>query len=380
MGIINSKKNGLYAFIQPVKAPDGSVQVASALAPQQLLITQNVAYLNNSPIDTTGSIHPLSFQSPDFNGLMSGTKNGVARAATGYSRTMMVKGKPVVTNSTKKIINYGNCPSSPMVAATNSKTYAYIADNGGGNSGFKGKPGRQLTPEEIQAIQENSKRIQEEKQAQLNRCYNTPPTPAPKSILGKCQYYEWRNNDFIKRHEGCDHDSPPDYYLQYGLVFCRLFSNELAAKMDTYGKGWIDRTRLNLQVDMEAFLKANPTCELDNHKFYELAFQSHQKAYLDAGFLNLSEKDVVQFLDVHKFVETLVIPSGVRTMAFFQTFDLGKLYFETHNNSELGKVAGSAEEIAKEGYYLTGTLADSYVEWLHTHKIYYLDPFNQNLE
>jgi len=128
MGIINSKKNGLYAFIQPVKAPDGSVQVASALAPQQLLITQNVAYLNNSPIDTTGSIHPLSFQSPDFNGLMSGTKNGVARAATGYSRTMMVKGKPVVTNSTKKIINYGNCPSSPMVAATNSKTYAYIAD------------------------------------------------------------------------------------------------------------------------------------------------------------------------------------------------------------------------------------------------------------
>ena len=55
MGIINSKKNGLYAFIQPVKAPDGSVQVASALAPQQLLITQNVAYLNNSPIKLSES-------------------------------------------------------------------------------------------------------------------------------------------------------------------------------------------------------------------------------------------------------------------------------------------------------------------------------------
>ena len=150
MGILNSSKNGLYAFIQPVIAPDGSVQVASALAPQQLLISQNVAHLDGSPIETTASVHPLSLQSPDYPGAITGTKNGIAKAVSGYSKTFMIKGKPVVTNTAKKLINYGNCPISPMVAATQSKTYVYVADGGGsGNGGLKNAIPWDKTPEAL---------------------------------------------------------------------------------------------------------------------------------------------------------------------------------------------------------------------------------------
>ena len=46
MGTLNSKENRLYASIQPVKAPDGSIQIASAAAPQKLLIADSSATLN----------------------------------------------------------------------------------------------------------------------------------------------------------------------------------------------------------------------------------------------------------------------------------------------------------------------------------------------
>jgi hypothetical protein len=198
--------------------------------------------------------------------------------------------------------------------------------------------------------------------ASIRSC-NPMPTPAPKNILGTCQYYTWRNNDFIDRHVNCQHDRhPPDYYLQYGLVFCRLFSTELSKKMDAYGRGWIDRTRLNLQTNMEAFLKANPSIELNNHSFYEMAFHSHQAAYLNAGFLNLSGRDAVQFLDVMDFARTLVQVDYVGHLARTQTIELMNMYLEAHKKDEYGLYLLAA---AKEGAYLLDTWRHSLFEELN---------------
>ena len=110
---------------------------------------------------------------------------------------------------------------------------------------------------------------------------------------------------------------------------------------------------------MEAFLKANPTCELDNHKFYERAFQSHQKAYLDAGFLNLSGQDAVQFLDILDFIRTLMQLNYVGKLARAQTINLMYMYLEAHKQDEYGL---TLLEAAKEGAYLLDTWRHSLFE------------------
>jgi len=131
--------------------------------------------------------------------------------------------------------------------------------------------------------------------------------------------------------------------------------------MDKYGKGWIDRTRLNLQTDMEAFLKKNPHVELNNHEFYRLAFQSHQKAYLDAGFLDLSGRDVVQFLDILDFVEAIIPFDYVNFMALKQTIALGNMYLDAHDgDSDWGKF----KEMVVESGYLAEAWSGSLVDGL----------------
>ena len=212
---------------------------------------------------------------------------------------------------------------------------------------------------------------------------NMKPTPAPTSIIGKCSYYKWRYDDFVKRHKGCDHKQPPDYYMNYGAEFCKLFSTDLYNKMDNYGKGWVIRTRKNLQVDMEAFLKSNPDSELSNREFYELAFQSHHKAYLDAGFMKLSENDVVQFLDIQQFLITLIDVSDVGTLARNQTYELGKQYFTLHKDSHIDPnipstfrdSAAMLSEATSEGGDLSIAWFKSYTKWLYYHELKYLAEF-----
>lgn len=359
MGLLNSKKSGFFANVQPSVAPSGNIVPTTAIAPQQLIMANASATLENSPIETTHT-PGIAFSQPGYPGAISGTVAGLSKATSGYSTCLMINGYPAVTNSSKKMLNNFNTVMSPMVQATKTKSYVYVADSGGGG-GYRG--GSPMAPEQIEKIKKDNPPWSKEKLAAFNakfkRCTDTPPTPAPQSILGKCQYYEWRNDDFMKRHKNCDHFNPPDYYLNYGLVFCRLFSTELSQKMDAYGKGWIDRTRLNLQVDMEAFLKANPTIELNNRSFYEMAFQSHQKAYLDAGFLNLSGQDAVQFLDITDFVRTLKQINYVGQLARTQTIDLMHMYLNAHKQDEDGSCL---LEAAKEGAYLMDTWRHSLFE------------------
>lgn len=358
MGLLNSKKSGFFANIQPSIAPHGNIVPTTAIAPQQLISANANVTFENAPIETTHTLG-LALSKPSYPGAVSGTTAGLSRATTGYSKVLMINGYPAVTSSAKKMLNNGNTFMTPMVQPTKAKTYCYIVDSIGGGPMLKGTPDPDFQAK-IQAA--NLPWTEEQKAAfaeKFKSCQDRRPDPAPANILGQCQYYQWRNDDFIKRHKNCDHLNPPDYYLQYGLVFCRLFSTELSQKMDAYGKGWIDCTRLNLQIDMEAFLKANPAIELDNRSFYETAFQSHQKAYLDAGFLNLSGRDTVQFLDITDFIRTLIQVNYVGQLARTQTIELMHMYLEAHKQDEYGL---SILEAAKEGNYLLDTWRHSLFE------------------
>lgn len=125
-GIQNSKKNGLYAFIHPV-INNGATVTGSTLAPQQLILANAQATLENAGIDTTHTIHPLTLSKPAAPGAITGTTCGPARAVCGYSKTLMVNGYPALQSGTKKLQNTGNCPISPMVTATRAKTYVYVS-------------------------------------------------------------------------------------------------------------------------------------------------------------------------------------------------------------------------------------------------------------
>ncbi len=165
MGLLNSKKSGLYAFIQPLIPPSGGVIAGGALGPQQLILANSQATLENAGIDTTHTIHPVTFNTPTYPGAVIGTTNGIGKAVSGYSKCLMVNGYPAVTNSTKKMLNTGNCPIAPMVQSTKAKSYVYVADSGGGG-GFRG--GSTLTPEQLAQIKADNPPWSPEKLAAFN--------------------------------------------------------------------------------------------------------------------------------------------------------------------------------------------------------------------
>ncbi len=125
-GVQNSKKNGLYSFIHPLIV-NGTVVVGSTLAPQQLILANSQATLENNGIDTTHTIHPVTISVPTDPGAITGTTCGFAKAVSGYSKTFMVNGYPTLQSGTKKLQNTGNCPTSPMVTKTGANSYCYVS-------------------------------------------------------------------------------------------------------------------------------------------------------------------------------------------------------------------------------------------------------------
>lgn len=283
MGLLNTKKSGLFAMVQPSVAPNGSIVPTSAMAPQQTILANASATFENSPIETTHTLG-MAFSQPGYPGAISGTVSGVAKATTGYSKCFMVNGYPVVTNSAKKMLNNGNTFMAPMVQATKAKTYCYVADSGSGGGGSF-KNGRPFSPEELDQIYKTN--------PPWPQCRKLRPTPAPQSLLGTCKYYQWRNQDFINRHQGCDHLTPPDYYLNYGYKYCERFSKDVYPLMGPQGKKFLTNVRMILQIKLEALLKSNSSVELSNDKFRDAVFATHRSAYEEAGVVTLNPAEQV---------------------------------------------------------------------------------------
>jgi hypothetical protein len=135
---------------------------------------------------------------------------------------------------------------------------------------------------------------------------NNVPTPVPQTILGTCDYYQFRHDDFVKRHANCEHIAPPSYYLDYGLKYCKRFSSELYPKLSPAGKIWLPKAKLLLQKSMEIGLEKaagkmnnqylNPEApianELNDSEFQDFALHTHIKSYWEAGFKYLPHDDV----------------------------------------------------------------------------------------
>ena len=153
-----------------------------------------------------------------------------------------------------------------------------------------------------------------------NKCIIIP-TPAPKNIMGKCEYYRWRYNDFKSRHVHCRHD-PPEYYLDYGEYYCYLFQDVLRKELSDKGKIWVDDAKLYLQESMEEGLKLNPNVELSNQKFNDFAFKTHSKAYIKAGIL------YIPWSDKFKIARQPDLKEWKKTETWKQAVEVGQHHIE----------------------------------------------------
>ena len=118
------------------------------------------------------------------------------------------------------------------------------------------------------------------------------PTPAPDDVMGTSGYYQWRNNDFVQRHQG-ENSKPPDYYMRYGNKYINRFLKETFNKLSGQGRVWLIKALMNLQKAIENKLNQDPGIEENNQKFKQFAFSSHVAAYVDAGILQLGVIDKV---------------------------------------------------------------------------------------
>jgi len=151
------------------------------------------------------------------------------------------------------------------------------------------------------------------------RLCNDLPTPAPETILGNCNYYQFRHDDFIHRHRDCSMHLTPSYYLNYGLFYCKKFSVELYPKLSSAGKIWLPKARWLLQKYLEEGLaktsghmqttyrdRNNPTAnELNDEEFTDFVFNTHYFAYKEAGYKNLTFEDTINIFNTISWAEKL---------------------------------------------------------------------------
>jgi len=139
------------------------------------------------------------------------------------------------------------------------------------------------------------------------KCDKNVP-PAPQSVIGTCEYYKWRHQNFLERHVTCAH-SPPDYYLNYGYKYCVRFSTKLYPKLTPVGQQWLNQARILLQVYMEQGLSENmaqdKSLELSNTRFRKFSFDTHPNAYWNAGFSSVPWVDRIKIATTPDFKEWL---------------------------------------------------------------------------
>jgi hypothetical protein len=124
--------------------------------------------------------------------------------------------------------------------------------------------------------------------------------PVPPYLLGSCEYYEYRHNDFISRHQGGGVE-PPSYYLDYGGKYCERFKNETCPKLTPTGQTWCIEVMHGLQARMEdMLLQPNGLMlELDEDAFNDFAYQTHVGAYWNEdGEVQLYELNTVDLVRI----------------------------------------------------------------------------------
>ena len=105
-------------------------------------------------------------------------------------------------------------------------------------------------------------------------------------------YYKKRIEDFKERYPDKE---PPSYYEFYGDFYMHEFLDKTFYQLSQEGREWLKKALHNLQIEMDNML-LNPEysgIELDEEKFLDAAFETHVKAYYEAGICALSVTDKV---------------------------------------------------------------------------------------
>ncbi len=135
--------------------------------------------------------------------------------------------------------------------------------------------------------------------------------PTPIAPDGNLDYYQKRHLDFQARHPD---RSPPTYYLGYGDVYVRRFTEVLSPELSKEGQEWLMRARQNLQSAIEDELLRHPDAELDDEAFTAFAYDTHSKAYLDAGLTDLPLDDLIRVAVTPSLSDTLNA-KGIKVIA-----------------------------------------------------------------
>lgn len=153
------------------------------------------------------------------------------------------------------------------------------------------------------AREEKGKRVASGDSLSLTSAITTVKSqPTPIEPEGRLDYYQRRHLDFQARHPD---KSPPSYYLGYGDVYVRRFTEVLAPELSQEGQEWLVRARKNLQVAIEDELARNPDIELDDAAFTAFAYDTHGPAYLDAGLVDLPLGDLIRIAVTPNLSDTL---------------------------------------------------------------------------
>lgn len=169
----------------------------------------------------------------------------------------------------------------------------------------------------------------------LGKVPPAPARPTPISPDGNLDYYRKRHLDFQARHPDL---TPPTYYLNYGDVYVRRFTEVLSPELSKQGQEWMVRARQNLQVAIETELARNPEIEKDDAAFTAFAYETHSRAYLDAGLTDLPIDDLIRVAVTPNLSDTLnsqglaVIASTAEVVA----------------RDKLAQAMGSPKELAQE--------------------------------
>lgn len=135
----------------------------------------------------------------------------------------------------------------------------------------------------------------------------------PKPVAtGSLDYYRQRYADFVARNPGA---TPPSYYLSYGDKYVHRFAALGPKDLSPEGLAWRDRCLKNLQDAIETKRAQDPQgfaqLERNDQAFTRFCYDSHPKAYLDAGLLQLPAEDLVKIATTPD-TKDLLGPGGIK--------------------------------------------------------------------
>lgn len=135
------------------------------------------------------------------------------------------------------------------------------------------------------------------------------PIPTPDRIAGHEGDFYRCVDAVIAGGAGCGDDG---YLLGYGARYAERFYRETRPRMSARGRAWIDDVLVCLQEELRDGIDAATPCD----DVRDLAFDSHPRCYVDAGFCRLPVLDVLHVLwtiDVRDWLGSSAARQAVET-------------------------------------------------------------------